>query len=852
MASPTPPAGAKSAPAGSAPRGSPRPPPAPPPGAAPAPAVAAKAPVPAPPGWVRRLIRHWIPATSDLARRPDGLTSAPGPDRLSLLVAVGIAVFAATVFEWMIQISPVPPGGDEGTWLLLSYPYVGLPGTFQAPLLSYPPASFPLLGAAVVAGGGPLEGARIFSGILVAGLGLSMYWLGRAMFTLRSVALIIEGAFYAQPDFQQLYYFGSYPNMFGFVFFFLAIAFAIQFLRSRRRLHLALFWVTATVAVLSHALIAIDLAAILALVGLALLVYRRLPRELFSATGIAGAVLFFSSAIGYYVLAPRLGAAPPNYITSSAITESRSTLALPVVMKPFYLEVLSNVIRGSGFNLSTNLTLEILWGASLAMVAAVVILRFAAPRLMTYRVLFLAAWFLSIFLIALATWYANVTTDYRRFAYFLYPATLLGAGFVADLSVVTLLETLRPGLEGVPPDPDGWKHPQLPPWRWRRWDRRHATVAAFTVVAAVLLIGAGNAYTLHNARNYAVFFSLAGHDQSFVDAMAAVKGSSVPGSILSDTSVVDRWPSTLTSRAVFEARPPTGFTYTPANLVDDELANFAIGDRYGVTNDLVWGLIPGATAVTFNASPVYALDSYGVPRQVYQAPPGQIYVTLDGQTSGTPAYAHGDPLPNFVFPTSPTDPTMQVVFNDTGFQLIETISAVAGAPSLSVTLSAVATGAKNLTGLTVKLVSSSGSYNPVTETSPQDFNWFTNTTSGNYSTDSTITGGSITNVLPANLTTGRGGAISFGSYDPTGTDRISFSWVSNTPGAANTATGVVGYFSATQLFALWSARFVLTYNATTLTGPGAVYYFETEYGATLFGTWDEWTVLLLPQEPLGP
>ena len=55
-----------------------------------------------------------------------------GPDRLALLIAFLIAVVAAAGYEVFAAIQPIPPGGDEGSWLLLSYPFVGLPTTSQA------------------------------------------------------------------------------------------------------------------------------------------------------------------------------------------------------------------------------------------------------------------------------------------------------------------------------------------------------------------------------------------------------------------------------------------------------------------------------------------------------------------------------------------------------------------------------------------------------------------------------------------------------------------------------------------------------------------------------------------------
>src|SRR5579871_6808475 len=107
------------------------------------------------PRW-RRFLGWLVPPTSSRTRRRDGLLTAPGPDLTAFAVAVLIAALAAFLFEHFARMSPVPPGGDDGTWLLNAFPYVGLPSTNQAPILSYPPASFPFLGLAVRITGSPL------------------------------------------------------------------------------------------------------------------------------------------------------------------------------------------------------------------------------------------------------------------------------------------------------------------------------------------------------------------------------------------------------------------------------------------------------------------------------------------------------------------------------------------------------------------------------------------------------------------------------------------------------------------------------------------------------------------------
>lgn len=811
-------------------------------------ASAVPATTPPPVSWWRRTLRWLVPPTSPRPRRPDGLLTSPGSNLPAFGLAILIGVLAAALFEHFALMAPVPPGGDDGTWLLNSYPYVGLPSTGQAPILSYPPASFPFLGLAVRITGNPLTGATLFAGATIIAMALAFYELALSLFELRSVALLAEMAFVVQPDFQQLYYFGSYPNMFGLIFFFLALSFGVRFLRSRRSLHLALFWTTGAVAVLSHALVAILLLEIIVLVCLGLLVFRRLPREFFNRVGIAGLAGFVASGLGYYVGAPRLGFSPPNYITSSVLTASRSTSNIPSVLKPFYLEALATGIRGSGFALTSTLALEMLWGASLGMVAVILLFRWRAPRWITHRVFILAAWILAVFLLALGTYYVGITTDYRRFAYMLYPATILGGAFVGDIALAYVLRTLQP--RGPLPAPRlGARRRPLAAWRWRRWNRSQTVLAGVAIATTLVLVFCAYTYTVPGASAFEAFFSGPGHDANFTAAMRAVAASNLSGSIYSASSLVDRWPSTLTARPVYEARPPTGYTYTAANLVDDEIGNLLLNREYTVTNGLVAGQVTALNIDYFNSSPIFSLDSYGVLRQVYELPPASIEVTL---SKGGPTPVFGktvSSLPELIAPANPSDPSMQLRYNDTGFYLLETITTPAGSSAMNLTFQAVATGTEGITAVSAKLVASSGGYDPVNRTGPSTFTWFTNTTSGNYTTyGSAGPGAAIDALTVANRTTGRGGNIELieNSTSVNGSATLSLNITTSTPTASNTISKFVGYYSGNAILSEWNVRFILLYDNTVSTGLAAAAFFKTVYGAVPFVEVGEWQVLVFP------
>jgi hypothetical protein len=764
-------------------------------------------------------------------------------------MAVVIALAGAGLFEYYARMTPVPPGGDNGTWIAASFPYVGLPGTFQEQILSYPPASFPFIGLAVRATGSPLTGGLLFSGIVIAALGLTFYELSLAVVELRSVALLAEAAFFVQPDFQQLYYFGSYPNMFGLVFFFLALAFGLRFLRSRRPLHLAVFWGAATVAVLAHALVAILLVEILVLVFVALLVFQRLPREFFGRVGLLGLAVFFGSGAGYYYLGPRIGFSPPNYITSNVLTSLRSQSNIPSVFKPFYLEPLSSAIRGSGFSLTASLTIDLLWGSSLAIIALVLLLRWLAPGLMTHRVLIMLAWILGMFLLALGTWYVGISTDYRRFAYMLYPVTILGAAFVGDMAVSYTLRALRPPSDPPEPAVRPWRR-SLPAWRWRRWDRRQVVLVAASVAAGGLLLFSAYTYTVPGASNFETFFAGPGHDGNFTAAMAAIAGSNQSGSIFSTTGAVDRWPSTLTARPIYEARPPTGYTYTPENLYQDELANLILARQYTVANNLVSASLPGYSTELFNASPVYDFDSFGVIRQVYEVVPATITVTLVGHPAST-VYdkPKGTPLPVLIPPLDASTPSMALVYNGSGFEVMETIDAVPNSATVQISLSATAQGSARIQSISEKLASASGGPNLLSAVAKgSNFTWVTNTTSGNYTTTGVIASGGVISSANLGNASGKGSAVTLSASSPSGNGSVSLNltFTTSTPSATNTINGVGGFYSGAAILANWDVRFLLLESTASSPGGGLADYFEILYGYLPFVEIGEWWVLVAP------
>jgi len=814
--------------------------------APPPPAVAAPRP-----GALRRVLRYWFPPTSDRPRRPDGLTSPPGPDTASFGFALLIAAAAAALYEFAAAGAPVPPGGDDGTWLLLSYPYVGLPFPSQGAPWTYPPASFPFLGLSVLVGGGPLVGARIFAGLTIGAMALTFYVLARSLFQLRVTALVAEAAFAIQPDFMQLYYFGGFPNMFGFAFFFLALAFGLRFLRSRRPLHLGIFWAAMTVAALSHALVAVFLVALVAIAAILLFLYRRLPREfLTTPTGIAGIVGFGLFSGAYYVGGRLAHTGAPNYLTNTSLAQSASGALLPVVLRPFYLQAGSTAVNGSGFTVTLGWALSFMGGTIAVLVGLLLFLRWVAPHLVSHRHILLASWVLSVFGVTLLCYQLDLGADYRRFAYFLYPVILLGLVLPLDLALAWLLtpEALTAPSAGV--GPPGRLRLRPARFRWESGGRHKAAGLLVTFVAIGLLVSTG-VYAVPAALRYEKFFTGPAHDAGFVAAMASIAHSGIPGAVYSSLETVDRWPSTLTARNVIEVRSPTGFTYTPSILVLDEQAFLALNYRYTVTNSLVAAALPGVTPGYFNATPVYALYGYGVLHQVLQVAPGGVSVTLAGKSAAS-VFPKGSALPQIVLPSDPTNGSFEIRWHGTGFDVDETVRAVPGTDTVTIDYTATANGTANLTALRVKVVTATSNYDTVTATSPAGFDWWTPTTGGNFTTYANVTGGGVlTNLTTSNATTGKGASVTAQSNatGSGGNRSIALGFVLSSPEASNPVYGVSGFVDALSLFDQWDARFALFWSGTNATGPAAVAFFENEYGAREFYTDGEWTVLILARSP---
>lgn len=813
-----------------------------------APPTAAPLPPPGRPAlWRRalgapvRLLSWMFPADGAASRRSDGLLSAPGPELPGWTLALVLAALVAILYEVMAAQNAIPPGGDPSTWLVFSYPYVGVAYPPQAGAWFYPPLAFPFLGSAVVLTGDPLMGVRVFMAGAIVAFGASAYTLSRTLLTSRVLALMAEGLILLDPQFGQMYYFGGIPNLVGLTFMFLALAAFTRYLRSRQTSHGVAFWALVAATVLTHTLTGVILGGIVGIAGLILLLRRRLPRSLFVRPANLVAIVAAAGAIAAYYEGATLAHIPkPSYINTGPLSQLKQQL-IPTVVRPFYLATAYGWVTGQPPTFGVSQTVDFLIAGGGAILLVVLLLQWKRPAWLTERWAILAAWFLTVFAITLAGYYLNLSIDYRRFPYFLY-------GPVSLLLVVTADRLLvHWGLWGrtgdLPPAP--------PTSRRQRWRRTltgpPARVVLAGTVAVVLLSVLAGYSSVPAAQKYEAFFAPHTHDPGLVSVLQATQASGVPGNIYSITATVDRWPSALTSRATYEPRPPTGNVYTPGQLDDAETATLALSYRYTVTNTLVSASVPGITAGNFNGTPVYGIYDFGSNRPVLLVPPGSLVV---GFTSGPNASLspRGLAAPA-ISVNSSGGGTLSLTFSAPGVVVNETVTTVPGQPTALIHWTATATRATPLAWVGFRLASASVAFPNITASGPTSFLCTTATPDANYTTSGSLTASNASSlVVPGNSTNRTGPVVILRASAPSGGSSVITATLNlTTPGVSNVISSLGPLVSTPTAFEAWQIRFVLVDNGQNTTATEEMVYFMTEYGAVPYASSGVWTVLMLPE-----
>jgi hypothetical protein len=794
------------------------------------------------------------PAGDDLISRIER-----NKERIGWLLAIAITFGVAAWIYWIQLAAVIPPGGDPGNWISISYAYIGGQYPGQVNPYGYPPLLFPLLGGLVLVSGGPLAAGHLAIPVLLGMLGLTLYALCRTMLRSVIVSLSMLAITILDPAFMALFFWGAEPNLLAFSFVNLALIGLLWTARGRPW-GPVVFWVFAAATVLSHSLVGLALAAT---VGVLLILALFLPLRKTSATpsaqpgpkeddpgrilgslfftsrGLLGLLVFIASVGGWYVATFALGIPHPGYFnpgTASSIAGTYGNLfrnVLPGLRLPaagvYYLLVLAECILLIGY---------------------AVALRYRSSWISTSVLVVICSW-MGVAGLAIIGWLLRVSTDYHRFGFLLVIPSGLGIAYVVDRLWLTPERDRRPrptpAEEGTP----STLEERALRFRVRpsRAGRTLGTSAMVFVFVAILLV----TITAPRFETFEKQYGGAGHDQGFLDALNAIDGSGLPGSVLTGKGQL-KWTWAVTHRTAYAPRPGDAFLFYPAQIRDAALAYYALTSHYAVTNGFVSASLRSLDPNFATGMPDYAVYQQGSPVQTLRVDPAQTVVTLKNSSTGA-LYTEGLPLPpTFVPPAVPGAPG-ELVYAEPSFTLTESMTAPVGLPTLFLNVSVVPTGPDIPERLTEVLASppyigASVQFSGV----PGGFTWLT----GNIRYHGLLTQGVVGPVASlagvSDYYAPDGGAAVFLNYtapsslspDIVGTLELT------TPAAYSDIPSLPTEVDTPQVWSSLGVRFIIFPNVPvfTLYAGAEVFdeaaYLTEEFGCSVYYENSEWIVLAAP------
>ncbi|MCI4332489.1 MAG: hypothetical protein L3K01_01975 [Thermoplasmata archaeon] len=800
---------------------------------------------PAPPGalaelraLVRRAENLLFPPAAGPSQNPRGVLAAALPEWPGLLLAFLVAISVAVLLEQIISVQPIPPGGDPGEWTSTSFAYAGLPYPSWIIPGQYPPLLFPLLGLLVRLAGGAAGGAKAYVGVVAVLIGLSTYFLARGLTRRRSTALVAEALVLLNPSFLQMFFWGAYPNLLGFVFLNLSLAFHVRYIRSRRPLHLLLFWAAAAAGVLTHSLVgAIELGTI-GLVLLMALSIRVLPRAIVrSRAGLAGIGLFVGSIGTYYGLTYLLKIHHPNYFQSGAFAYVKNGLGaiFYLLARPF--------VPAFRVPITTALPLILIIVGVLTLY--ILGMRMFWKNRMTLGTMVTVSLALAPTGLAAVGWELSVVTDYVRFGYFLVTPVAIGLAlfldwFMSGLARRAARAVAAPGAPSHPPR-TSWHAPGIvadPP-----------AANALFAFAVVIVFGVSALVTVPALPMYEANNTKEAHDSTFIHALDLIRGTGVHGSLLTVPGAA-KWSRSLLVRNAYSPNLPARYTFDASHLVDEESAYFALTSRFAVTNGVVAVSGLGTNLSAGNATFEFQAAYFGVFTPVAALPIGNLSVVVD-----TGGVTRAEPVTEVtnVLLGPPGKAWFEVEYAGAGFTLAVRASVAPGTTSATIAVRANATAGSTLLALNGNVTGPSVGFTHFSRgPTPGSLNLTPGTFAGRLAT--------LTQLVPSSALLGlfqynHLGAPAHGSFvlnSTTGSPELNLSILLSTPGASNLIRGLPPLLSTSATWENWSIRFVL-YTSSTQPGsaqgnllPNEVAYLEAEYGATVIGVSGRWTVLLLP------
>ncbi len=759
------------------------------------------------------------------------------------------------VLVYMSQ-APVPPGGDPGEWIAGSYQFIGQPYPSWYSNSDSPPLLFPLLGALIVLGGGPIPAARLFEIVEATLLGGSTYVLGRSLTRHPVTALVIEAFVLLNPTLDALFFSGAYQYLFSFVFMNLTVAYAIRFVRSKRNFHLAAFWLSATAAILSHPSMFAEIPGVIVLMGALFLWLRQLPKELITRwTGRIGAAVFGGTAVAWYVLLPRLvGLHQNSFLLKNgyfAVIEHTIGVVFASVVDPWYPK---------WFLLPTQ-TLQVFVLLLAVGGLGVVLLRLLRPTWLTPPWIAVLAWGLAQIVFAYVGFKLQIVTPYVRFGDLLVLPLVAAAGMALEGTVFFASTVVEK------PDPPPPMRPRRRRVLWRRLrtsPRWTVVVPSLLCVSVLMVLGFYvDGETAPNFQRLESGGTRIAHNASYLQMIGFINNASISGTILTMAHATS-WTRALTHRDVYAPFLP-GYALNQPHILIDEEVGFSLNYRYAVTNDLVAFASYGYTQPYSTALPLYEASYFGLFFPVLRVLPQSLVVNESGLL--VPLVTANSPPPTFLLP-GPGGSTFGIILAGHGVTVTILATAVPGTSSGTISITANATGPLNLTGLSAGLRPGVGLRSWYNETGgPGAFDWKLAGIFSAYSYTTAVVSPANA-LLPLAATRNTTAPSSSGvnltvapSGAPSGSESgrsLSVTIALSSPFSTNFINSLPTFISAGAIWdSLHAGLFVYEHAAVPrlverAVNPFQLSWLQAEFGMTLLWTNGDWQVYLLPQQVIVP
>lgn len=606
------------------------------------------------------------PGTSERSDRSASGTGAspPGPRgwlrRLrwaDLLPLVPVAVALVTVL-WAYLQPAVPPGGDSGHWLTTSYGFVGRahPSDFTDQPLAYPPLTFVVLGAVVLATPSALSAAPVAVGVLILLYGLTTVHLARRCLRTTSGRVLFVGAAVLSGITLDMLFWGGFPNFLALAFMNEAFLFLLAFVLTQGFWDGLGFFGFALAVYLTHDLTFVILAGGAVLFVLLWFIDRGWASvRIFRSRGLWAGLALFVAGVGAYELASDVAGVPhPNYLYGNPASYEIENLG--TMFRPFH-DTPAVSPAGPIFIVSPPEALGILFGLFGLLAIALLVAVLLRPGRLPPAILLAGAWLGSALFVPAAGWVAHVDTDYPRFAYFLVlPAALLLI-VAAEWGIPRLIDRRRASAPAAAA-------------RAQRWTGALGADEGgrLVLVGAVLVVVFVTA-TVPSVDYAASSFAISSHDPAFLEATDWLNDQPGSGAVLTEATAA-RWVEALTDRNSFSAGIQY-LHYYDQQIEDDYLSFWALSSHYAATDNVGTFAFTGYNDSLGDAFPEYAGTVEGVEYPVLRIAESSLTVGFIAR-NGTwvnDSYSAAWGLPEFTL--SPGSPLITATFTEPYFTLNE-------------------------------------------------------------------------------------------------------------------------------------------------------------------------------------